>query len=71
MLRAKETGATVEVKVFERDTEAHGSERGGYSIRMGEDGIAGLKACMDESTYAELRDAHGHGEFELYLIGAS
>ena len=76
LLRAKEDGVSIDVKVFERDTTAHASERGGYSsksalnsnflwlmssvVRMGEDGLEGLRTCMDAKTYEELKESHGH-----------
>lgn len=43
------------VQLFERDDLAFSSERGGYQIRLGEDGITGLKQCLDAETYEQMR----------------
>lgn len=50
-----------DVSVFERDTVAFDSERGGYQIRLGQDGITGLKTCLSPETYLELSQAWGQG----------
>ncbi|KIJ55269.1 hypothetical protein M422DRAFT_23876 [Sphaerobolus stellatus SS14] len=51
----------VEVMVFERDSHEYLMERGGYQIRLAQDGITGLKDCLDEPTYAELKRRYGAG----------
>lgn len=49
------------VDIFERDDLAYASDRGGYQIRLGEDGITGLKECLDKETYEEMRSIWGNG----------
>lgn len=51
-----------EVQIYERDTASFDSERGGYQIRLGQDGIDGLKTCLAKDTYAELKNVWGSGE---------
>lgn len=48
------------VQLFERDDMAFSSERGGYQIRLGKDGIWGLRECLDPALYAEMRGVWGN-----------
>ncbi|GJJ11333.1 hypothetical protein Clacol_005565 [Clathrus columnatus] len=54
----------LDVMVFERDADEDLRERGGYQIRLAQDGIAGLKECLDDVTYAELKCRYGAGVAE-------
>ncbi|KAF8586035.1 FAD/NAD(P)-binding domain-containing protein [Ramaria rubella] len=63
LLNAAHT-APIEVLVFERDTDEYLKERGGYQIRLSHDGISGLKQCLDDVTYAELKCRYGAGTAE-------
>lgn len=51
-----------DVQLYERDTASFDSERGGYQIRLGQDGIDGLKTCLAKSTYEELKRVWGSGK---------
>lgn len=51
-----------DVQIYERDTATFDSERGGYQIRLGADGIDGLKTCLAKDTYEELKHIWGSGE---------
>lgn len=52
-----------DVQIYERDTASFDSERGGYQIRLGADGIDGLKTCLAKETYEELKSVWGSGEW--------
>lgn len=52
-----------EVQIYERDNASFDSERGGYQIRLGQDGIDGLKTCLARETYSELKNVWGSGEY--------
>ena len=54
------------VQLFERDDMAFSSERGGYQIRLGKDGIWGLKECLDPASYEEMRGVWGNGPFHTF-----
>ena len=49
------------VDVYERDDLAYSSDRGGYQIRLGRDGIEGLKVCLSKEDYDDLRHVWGAG----------
>jgi len=57
-----------EVTVFERDDTGFSSERGGYQIRLGEDGITGLRGCLDAQSYSELAAVWGQGKLRLIAV---
>ena len=50
------------VSIFERDDLAYSSDRGGYQIRIAEQGISGLRECLDPALYQELKKVWGDGE---------
>ena len=50
------------VSIFERDDLAYSSDRGGYQIRIAEQGISGLRECLDPALYQELKKVWGDGK---------
>lgn len=56
-----------QVDIFERDTLSYDSERGGYQVRLGEQGISGLRGCLDPELYKELAQVWGHGTLRISL----
>jgi glycine/D-amino acid oxidase-like deaminating enzyme len=56
-----------EVAVFERDGSGFSSDRGGYQIRLGQDGIDGLRDCLEQSTYSILAEVWGQGMQQRFL----
>lgn len=53
-----------DVTVCERDDLTYSSERGGYQIRLGRDGIAGIRGTLAPQAYADLADIWGTGALE-------
>ena len=60
------------VSIFERDDLAYSSDRGGYQIRIAEQGISGLRECLDPALYRELKKVWGDGEDDtLHIDGCA
>lgn len=51
----KDTTARFDVQVFERDTIAFDSERGGYQLRISEGGLNALRTIADHELWTALR----------------
>lgn len=53
-----------DVQIFERDTVAFNSERGGYQLRISANGLKALKAVSDPELWSSIRDVWAGDEAE-------
>ncbi|KXT08507.1 hypothetical protein AC579_9217 [Pseudocercospora musae] len=60
----RDTLQRYDVQVYERDTVAFTSERGGYQIRIGAPGLEALKRCSDDELWASLSTTWAGDEAE-------
>ena len=52
----KDPSGRFDVQVYERDTIAFDSERGGYQVRICSNGLGALKTIADEELWKSLRE---------------
>ena len=52
----KDPSSRFDVQVYERDTIAFDSERGGYQVRISSNGLGALKTIADEELWKSLRE---------------
>ena len=52
----KDSSGRFDVQVYERDTIAFDSERGGYQVRISSNGLGALKTVADEELWKSLRE---------------
>jgi 2-polyprenyl-6-methoxyphenol hydroxylase-like FAD-dependent oxidoreductase len=52
----KDPSGRFDVQVYERDTIAFDSERGGYQVRVSSNGLSALKTIADEELWKSLRE---------------